>query len=209
MVKHEGSTTSDNTDNAWERAINDYLDSNAGESANEGNARVPEEDVDTASTATENEALYPGVEDYDEQDVVHDDIEAATDYSADAVEALREIHDENESRDFVREKNSIDLLHEAYEDYDGATMDSLEAAERDQKETFWKRAGQAVTKVYRKLIGLAVGRKVETSAESAEATKEVAGRIGKKTFEVTKKLVEAGAAAATQTVMTNMGLGGE
>ena len=67
-------------------------------------------------------------------------------------------------------------------------MDSLEAAERDVKETFWKKAGKSITKVYRKLIGFATGKKIETSAESAEATREVAGKIGKKLWELGTKL---------------------
>ena len=114
----------------------------------------------------------------------------AVNYS-DAVDALRKAHDDNNESEvggFMRKKNSLELLQEADEEYDPSTMDSLEAAEKDVKETFWKKAGKSITKVYRKLIGFATGKKIETSAESAEATREVAGKIGKKLWELGTKL---------------------
>lgn len=179
-IRSNGEAT-DNTANDWARLFDE----------NNRPDTVPEEDRTQASVIEDDEMVYPGMENSGAQDPTSRQSsleEEPKTYSDDATEALREVHTENDSASFKREKDSVDLLHEAYEDYDPKTMDSLEAAERDVKETFWKKAGKSITKVYRKLIGFATGKKIETSAESAEATREVAGKIGKKLWELGTKL---------------------
>lgn len=179
-IRSNGEST-DNTANDWARLFDE----------NNRPDTVPEEDRTQASVIEDDEMVYPGMENFGAQDPTSKQSsleEEPKTYSDDATEALREVHTENDSASFKREKDSVDLLHEAYEDYDPKTMDSLEAAERDVKETFWKKAGKSITKVYRKLIGFATGKKIETSAESAEATREVAGKIGKKLWELGTKL---------------------
>lgn len=198
-IRSNGEST-DNTANDWARLFDE----------NNRQDTVPEEDGTQASVIEDDEMVYPGMEDHGTQGSVieQSSLEEPKTYSDDATEALQEVHTENDSASFKREKDSVDLLHEAYEDYDPKTMDSLEAAEKDVKEGFWRKIGKAARKAGDFALKILSGKEnVSNNTERKEARREIAGKFGKKVFEVAKKLVEAGATAATQTVMNSMKMG--